>query len=56
MFWMSFNKAQTKTTLLYNGPTADKFDIVFMGMDLLLPNKTDFNNLVANYFKSYVYL
>lgn len=51
-FWMSFNSAQTKTTLLYNGPTADKFDIVFMGDGFTSAQQTDFNNLVANYFKA----
>lgn len=44
--------SQSKTTLLYNGPSADKFDIVFMGDGFTSAQQGDFNTLVADYFKA----
>ncbi|AZJ35650.1 hypothetical protein D6T69_09015 [Tenacibaculum singaporense] len=44
--------SQTKSTLLYNGSSASKFDIVFMGDGFTSSNQTEFNNLVADYFKA----
>ncbi|TDQ27553.1 M64 family metallopeptidase [Tenacibaculum caenipelagi] len=44
--------SQTKTTLLYNGSSASKFDIVFMGDGFTSSNQSEFNNLVSDYFKA----
>lgn len=44
--------AQTKTTLLYNGSSASKFDIVFMGDGFTSAEQDEFNTLVADYFKA----
>lgn len=44
--------SQTKTTLLYNGSNASKFDIVFMGDGFSSSNQSEYNTLVANYFKA----
>lgn len=50
---MSGLTAQTKTTLLYNGPSANKFDIVFMGDGFTSgAQQTEFNTLVTNYFNA----
>lgn len=44
--------SQTKRTLLYNGSSASKFDIVFMGDGFTSTNQSEFNNLVDDYFKA----
>lgn len=45
-----FATAQTKSTLLYNGSPAAKFDIVFMGDGFTSSQQNDFNTRVDNYF------
>ncbi len=47
-----FATAQTKRTLLQNGSTASKFDIVFMGDGFTSSQQNDFNTRVDNYFKA----
>lgn len=47
-----FATAQTKRTLLYSGPSASKFDIVFMGDGFTSSQQGDFNTRVDNYFKA----
>ncbi len=44
--------AQTKRTLLYNGSSATKFDLVFMGDGFTSSQQTEFNNKVDQYFKA----
>lgn len=52
IFLAPYASAQTKTTLIYNGPAASKFDVVFMGDGFTAAQQTEFNTLVDNYFKA----
>ncbi len=54
MLWclISNINAQTKTALLRNGTTAQKFDIVFVGDGFTAAEQPEFNRLVDNYFKA----